>query len=350
LQERPPENPRSTFLHRRGEYLQPAERVEPGVISVIAPFPAELPRNRLGLARWLVSTNNPLTARVTVNRQWQAFFGKGLVRTTEDFGYQGDSPSHPELLDWLAVDFMRNGWSLKRLHKKIALSATYRQSSRTRPDHLARDPDNRWLSRGPSVRLDAEVIRDAALKASGLLSDAMGGPGVYPPQPSGVMEAAWGGSSWPTSEGQNRYRRSLYTFAKRTAPFAMFNTFDAPTGESCMARRETSNTPLQALTLLNDVFFIEVSQAMGRDLARQSGTVSQRIQSAFQRCMTRPPTPIELQALEAFWRAQLQRFQTRELDPAAVAGPGEGSSVEERAAWSALSRALLNLDEMITKG
>jgi hypothetical protein len=350
LQERPPENPRATFLHRRGEFLQPAERVEPGVISVIAPFPAELPRNRLGLARWLVSTNNPLTARVTVNRQWQAFFGKGLVRTTEDFGYQGDSPSHPELLDWLAVDFMRNGWSLKRLHKQIALSATYRQSSRTRADHLARDPDNRWLSRGPSVRLDAEVIRDAALKASGLLSDAMGGPGVYPPQPSGVMEAAWGGSSWPTSEGQNRYRRSLYTFAKRTAPFAMFNTFDAPTGESCMARRETSNTPLQALTLLNDVFFIEVSQAMGRDLARQSGTVSQRIQNAFQRCMTRPPTPTEIEALEAFWKAQLKRFQTRELDPVAVAGPGEGSSVEERAAWATLSRALLNLDEMITKG
>ena len=350
LQERPTENPRATFLHRRGEYLQPTERVEPGVLSVISAFPAELPRNRLGLARWLVSTNNPLTARVTVNRQWQAFFGKGLVRTTEDFGYQGESPSHPELLDWLAVDFMRNGWSLKRLHKQIALSATYRQSSRTRQDSLAHDPDNRWLSRGPSVRLDAEVIRDAALKASGLLSDTMGGPGVYPPQPSGVMEAAWGGSSWPTSEGQNRYRRSLYTFAKRTAPFALFNTFDAPTGESCIARRETSNTPLQALTLLNDVFFIEVSQAMGRDLARQSGTVSQRIQNAFQRCMTRPPTETELQALEAFWKTQLQRFQAHELDAAAVAGPGEGSSIEERAAWSALSRALFNLDEMITKG
>lgn len=349
MQERPPGNPRPTFLHRRGEYLQPTDRVEPGVLSAIATLPSNLPPNRLGLARWLVSTNNPLTARVTVNRQWQAFFGKGLVRTTEDFGYQGDSPSHPELLDWLAVDFMEHGWSLKRLHKQIALSATYRQSSRTRPEHLTQDPDNRWLARGPSVRLDAEIIRDAALKASGLLSDTMGGPGVYPPQPSGVMEAAWGGSAWPTSEGQNRYRRSLYTFTKRTAPFAMFNTFDAPTGESCLARRETSNTPLQALTLLNDVFFIEVSQAMGRDLARQPGSVSQRIQSAFQRCMTRPPTEAELQSLETFWNNQFQRFQTQELDAAAVAGPGEGSIVEQ-ATWAALSRALLNLDEMITKG
>ena len=349
LRERPPGNPRPTFLHRRGEFLQPAERVEPGVIAAIAPFPESLPKNRLGLARWLVSTNHPLTARVTVNRQWQAFFGKGLVRTTEDFGYQGDSPSHPELLDWLAVDFMKNGWSLKRLHRQIALSATYRQSSRTRAEHLDRDPDNRWLSQGPSVRLEAEIIRDTALRASGLLSDTMGGPGVYPPQPGGVMEAAWGGAAWPTSQGQDRYRRSLYTFTKRTAPFALFNTFDAPTGESCLARRDTSNTPLQALTLLNDVFFIEVSQAMGHDLARRSGTVTERIRLAFQRCVTRPPTDAELSALEAFWRSQLARFRAKELDPAAVAGPGEGP-LEERAAWSALSRALLNLDEVITKG
>lgn len=353
LRERPSDNPRPTFLHRRGEFLQPAERVEPGVIAAIAPFPVDLPKNRLGLARWLVSTNHPLTARVTVNRQWQAFFGKGLVKTTEDFGYQGESPSHPELLDWLAVDFMRNGWSLKRLHRQIVLSATYRQSSRIRPEHLERDSDNRWLSRGPSVRLEAEIIRDSALRAGGLLSDTMGGPGVYPPQPSGVTEVAYGGAAWPTSQGQDRYRRSLYTFTKRTAPFAMFNTFDAPTGESCLARRDTSNTPLQALTLLNDVFFIEVSQAMGRDLARQTGTVSERIRTAFQRCLTRPPTAVELQALESFWNSQRARFRAKELDAAAVAGPGDISGetpLEERAAWSALSRALLNLDELITKG
>ena len=353
LRERPTDNPRPTFLHRRGEFLQPAERVEPGVIAAIAPFPADLPKNRLGLARWLVSTNHPLTARVTVNRQWQAFFGKGLVKTTEDFGYQGESPSHPELLDWLAVDFMQHGWSLKRLHRQIVLSATYRQSSRIRPEHLERDSDNRWLSRGPSVRLEAEVIRDAALRAGGLLSDTMGGPGVYPPQPSGVTEVAYGGAAWPTSQGQDRYRRSLYTFTKRTAPFAMFNTFDAPTGESCLARRDTSNTPLQALTLLNDVFFIEVSQAMGRDLARQSGSVSERIRTAFQRCLTRPPTPAELAALESFWQNQRARFQSKTLDANAVAGPANApgeASVEDRAAWSALARALLNLDEMITKG
>jgi hypothetical protein len=201
--------------------------------------------------------------------------------------------------------------------------------------------------------LEAEIIRDSALRASGLLSDTMGGPGVYPPQPSGVTEVAYGGAAWPTSLGQDRYRRSLYTFTKRTAPFAMFNTFDAPTGESCLARRDTSNTPLQALTLLNDIFFIEVSQAMGRDLARQTGTVSERIRTAFQRCLTRPPTAVELQALESFWNSQRARFRAKELDAAAVAGPGEVSGetpLEERAAWSALSRALLNLDELITKG
>ena len=349
LQERPADHPRPTFLHRRGEFLQPAERVEAGVLSAVAEFPEGLPRNRLGLARWLVSPENPLTARVTVNRQWQAFFGRGLVRTTEDFGYQGDSPSHPELLDWLAIDFMRHGWSLKRLHRQIVLSATYRQSSRIRPGSLERDPENRWLSRGPSVRLEAEVIRDAALRASGLLSETMGGPGVYPPQPAGVMEAAWGGAAWPTSQGADRYRRSLYTFTKRTAPFAMFNTFDAPTGESCLARRDTSNTPLQALTLLNDVFFIEVAQAMGRDLARAHGTVAERVRMAFERCLSRPPTADELATLETFWRNQLARFRSGDLQAAAVAGPGDGPA-EERAAWAALARALLNLDEMITKG
>ncbi len=349
LRERPPENPRPTFLHRRGEYLQPAERVDPGVISAVAPFPDDLPRNRLGLARWLVSSNNPLTARVTVNRQWQAFFARGLVRTTEDFGFQGEAPSHPELLDWLAVEFMRGGWSMKRLHKLIVMSATYRQSSRVTPEMLARDSENRLLARGPQVRLEAEIIRDASLRASGLLSAKMGGAGVYPPQPAGVTEVAYGSPAWPTSAGEDRHRRSVYTFTKRTAPFAMFNTFDAPTGESCLARRDVSNTPLQALTLLNDVFFVEVSQAMGRAWAAETGSVEARIRSAFRRCLTRPPTADEVAALAKFFEAQRQRFASRDLDPEPVAGEGPGDVVE-RAAWTTLARALLNLDETITKG
>ncbi len=348
LRERPPGNTRPTFLHKRGEYLQPTDRVEPSVLAAVAPFPKDFPVNRLGFARWLVSTNNPLTARVTVNRQWQAFFARGIVRTTDDFGLQGEAPTHPELLDWLAIEFTRQGWSLKKLHRLIVLSATYRQSSRVPADVAARDPDNHLLSRGPQVRLEAEIIRDAALQASGLLSPKMGGPGVYPPQPSGVTEIAYGGGGWNASEGEDRHRRSIYTFTKRTAPFAMFNTFDAPTGESCIARRDVSNTPLQALTLLNDVLFMEVSQAMGRLLAAQPGSDQDRVRIAFRRCLTRPPAPAELDVLTRFLQAQRTRFTSGQLDPAPIAGPGDAPPAE-RAAWTTLARALLNTDEMITK-
>lgn len=349
MRERLPENPRPTFLHKRGEFLQPTERIEPGVLSAVAPFPSDLPRNRLGFARWLVSTNNPLTARVAVNRQWQAFFARGLVRSTEDFGFQGEVPSHPELLDWLAVEFMKSGWSLKALHKLIVMSATYQQSSRLTPELLTNDSENRLLGRGPQVRMEAEIIRDAALRASSLLSEKMGGPSVYPPQPSGATEIAFGSPAWPTSTGDDRYRRSVYTFMKRTAPFAMFNTFDAPTGESCVPRRDVSNTPLQALTLLNDVFFVEVSQAMGRILASEEGSVEARVRAAFRRCLTRPPTDDEVGVLVKFVAVQKRRVAGHELDAKLIAGEGPGDLVE-RAVWTALVRAILNLDEMITKG
>ena len=258
-------------------------------------------------------------------------------------------PSHPELLDWLAVEFMKQGWSLKKLHKLIVMSATYQQSSRATPQMLAMDSENRLLARGPGVRLEAEIIRDAALRASGLLSAKMGGPSVYPVQPAGVTEVAYGGSGWPTSSGEDRYRRSLYTFMKRTAPFAMFNTFDAPTGESCVARRDVSNTPLQALTLLNDVFFVEVSQAMGKMLAAREGSVEERIRHAFRRCLTRTPSKDEVAMLVKFFEMQKQRFASGELDAKLIAGEGS-DNVAERAAWTALARAILNLDEMITKG
>jgi Protein of unknown function (DUF1553)/Protein of unknown function (DUF1549)/Planctomycete cytochrome C len=350
LRERPAGNPRPTHIHKRGEYQNLGDEVQPGVFASIAPFPPTLPKNRLGFAKWLVSADNPLTSRVTVNRQWQAFFGRGIVRTTEDFGIQGEAPSHPELLDWLATQFIRDGWSMKALHRLIATSATYRQGPSTDKDLVVGDPDNHLLARGPVVRLEAEILRDAALRAGGLLTDKIGGPGVYPPQPAGVTEVAYGSPSWPTSTGADRYRRSLYTFAKRTAPFALFNTFDAPSGESCLARRDVSDTPLQALTVLNDILFLEVSQAMGRSLAAAGGKKEARIEEAFRRCVTRPPTAAESALLARFYDEQKGRFASHELDATKVAGPGgEHAGAGDRAAWTAVARALLNLDETITK-
>jgi len=324
------------------------------VPAALPPLPKGAPRNRLGLARWLVAPDNPLTARVTVNRQWQAFFGRGLVRTTEDFGLQGESPTHPQLLDWLAVEFVKRGWSLKALHRLIVTSATYRQSSQVTPELLKKDPQNLLLARGPRVRLEAELVRDAALRASGLFSPKLGGPSVFPPQPPGVTsEGTFGGLPWTVSPGGDRYRRGLYTFSKRTAPFAMFNTFDAPSGEACVARREVSNTPLQALTLLNDPVFIEAAQALGRSaaapVANAPGSPDEaRAARLFRQCLTRPPEPDELKLLVKFYRDQRQRFANSKLNVTGLAGPGVGDPVE-RAAWTATARALLNTDEAITK-
>jgi hypothetical protein len=348
LRERPASNPRPTFIHKRGEFLQPTDPVDPGVLQAIAPFPPEFPRNRLGLARWLVWTNNPLTARVTVNRQWQAFFGNGLVRTAEDFGFQGEAPTHPALLDWMAVQFMNEGWSMKRLHRLIVTSATYRQDSKTSPELLARDAENRLLARGARLRLEAEIIRDSALQAGGLLSLKMGGPSVYPPQPPGVTDIAYGGAQWNPSAGEDRYRRSVYTFSKRTAPFALYNTFDAPAGDSCVARRDMSNTPLQALTLLNDPVFMDVAQALGGRLAESTASVEDRVRDLFRRTLARTPTPAEVATLSRFYEHQLDRFRRGELDPAPLAG-AKASNAPERAAWSVTVRALLNLDETVTK-
>jgi hypothetical protein len=357
FRERPPENPRPTFIRNRGEYLQPTDPVTPGVPAFLNPLASDAKRDRLAFAHWLVSPENPLTARVTVNRQWAAFFGRGLVKTTEDFGYQGETPTHPELLDWLAVEFVKQGWSLKKLHRLIVTSATYRQSSvisrsvissqssgSTRDSLMtdplitdySKDPDNRLLSRFPRVRLDAEIIRDAALASSGLLTEKVGGPSVYPPQPDGVTEAAYGSTKWNASDGQDRYRRSLYTFSKRTAPFALYNTFDGPTGEACIARRDVSNTPLQALSLLNDIVFTEAAQAFGKQLAAQNTDDAARMDEAFRRIVCRIPSDDE--------RATLLRFLGMQRTRLADAKPSA-----EAAAWTALVRALFSLDEVVTK-
>ena len=347
--ERPKANPRTTFIHNRGEFLQPTEKVSAALPTIFTPSGfAKGVNARLAFARWLVSPENPLTARVIANRAWAAFFGKGIVRTSEDFGYQGSPPTHPELLDSLAVGFMQNGWSQKKLHKRIVMSATYRQSSKITPQALAKDPENRLLSRGPRVRLDAELVRDNALAVSGLLSQKIGGPSVFPPQPPSVTtEGAYGALAWNVSTGEDRYRRGLYTFAKRTAPYAMFQTFDGPSGEACIARREVSNTPLQALTLLNDTVFMEAAQALGKRMVSEPGLLETRVAHLFCRVVTRPPSWDELAALTAFYEKQTKRFASGELSAKALCG--SDSATAEQAAWTALSRALLNLDEAIVK-
>jgi hypothetical protein len=359
LQERPADNPRPTYLHQRGEFLRPVVdrdrpgdglgRLSPAVPAVLHPLPEGAPANRLGFARWLVSPDNPLAGRVTVNRQWAAFFGRGIVSTLADFGLQGDYPSHPGLLDWLALELLRGGWSLKHAHRLIVLSATYRQSSQVPPALLARDPDNRLLARGPRVRFEAEVVRDSVLRASGLLAEHLGGPSVFPPQPPGVTtEGAYGQLPWRVSPGRDRYRRGLYTFSKRTAPYALFGVFDGPSGEVCLARRETSNTPLQALTLLNDPSVLEAAQELGRLTAAAPGTPEARVRWLFRRVLTRPPAPDEAALLTQFYRAQRDRLAKD--PPAAAALAGAGPAAAERAVWTALARVLFNLDEAITKG
>jgi hypothetical protein len=355
MQERPPNHPRPTYLRRRGEYLQREQSVQPGVPAFLPAMEKNQPMNRLGFARWLVSGTNPLTARVTVNRHWQAFFGSGLVRTLGDFGFQGETPSHPELLDWLAQEFVRQGWSLKKLHRLITTSATYAQASLVTRELLERDPENRLLARGPRHRVEAEMVRDSVLAASGLLSPKMFGPPVYPPQPAAVYEASYGGGAWPASKGEDRYRRSIYTFLKRSAPFAMYNTFDAPSGEVCLARREVSNTPLQSLTLLNDPMFWEAAQRLGAEIAAREGDDAAKMRVLFRSCMTRPPTVAELDRLLGFVASQRERIRSgtlkaSDLSPAEVPGLKDAKTpVEERAVWTAAARALFNLDEFVTK-
>lgn len=352
LRERPPQHPRPTYRHHRGEFTQPKETVTPRTLSVLHPFPADAPRNRLGFARWLVSPGNPLTARVVANRQWAALFGRGLVKTVDDFGYQGSLPSHPELLDWLAVEFMRQGWSMKKLHRLLVTSATYRQQSAASPKALEADPENILLARFPRVRLEAEMIRDSMLRAADLLNLKLGGPSVYPPQPDSVTEVAYGKFQWTPSTGEDRYRRSLYTFSKRTAPFALYTTFDAPTGESCLVKREASNSALQALTTMNDIIFTEGAQALGLSLAKRKQPTEASIHQLYLRVLSRPPQVHEMKLMTDFAVQQKTRLVTGALSAAEISGikaSNDSAELNEAALWTLASRVLFNLDEFITK-
>lgn len=351
--ERPEGHGRPTFRHHRGEYLQPKDRVEASLPQVLQQGGAA-PGNRLEFARWLVSKQNPLTARVVVNRHWATLFGTGIVKTVDDFGLQGDYPSHPLLLDWLAVKFSTDdAWSVRKLHRLITSSATYRQSSRVNADTARGDPDNRLLSYSPRYRLDAEIIRDQLLVAADVLSPKLGGPPVRPPQPDGVTEAAYGKPKWNASSGSDRYRRSLYTYTKRTAPFAMFSTFDAPSGEACIARRTRSNSPLQALTMLNDVMLLDLAQQTGQKLAKNSFQASDKVVRIFRRLLVRPPTEEELASVLHF---QMQKESDFRSNPEAAAdmlvaelSEAGANDLAAQASWTAVARALFGLDETLTR-
>jgi mono/diheme cytochrome c family protein len=347
MAERPADFPRPTHRYKRGEFLSPAEVVQPGVLSLVPQLDGREPANRLELAQWFFRPGHPLTGRVSVNRQWAAFFGRGLVRTTEDFGFQGELSTHPQLLDWLALELPRRNWSMKDFHRLIVTSNTYRQSSQASEPLQRKDPENRLLARGPRFRLEAEIIRDSALRSSGLLSSKMLGPSVYPTQPASVTtEGAYRPLDWKVSPGEDRYRRSLYTFSKRSAPFALFNTFDAPSGEACIARREISNTPLQALSLMNDDTFVEAAQALGNQISALPADDSAKATLLFQRVLTRPPTSDEVAMLIDFRTNQLHRLEQGELDAKLIATPEATPSV---AAWTLVARVLLNTDESVSK-
>jgi hypothetical protein len=351
--------PRETFLLIRGAYDKKGEKVEPGVPSIFPPMAADIPKNRLGLAKWLVRRDHPLTARVTVNRFWQQFFGTGLVKTSEDFGSQGAMPTHPELLDWLAVEFMDSGWDMRRMLKQMVLSSTYRQSSRLTPDLLARDPSNELLARGARFRLDAETIRDGALFSSGLLVERLGGKSVKPYQPDGLWEAvAFVGSTtsmFKQDAGDALYRRSLYTFWKRTSPPPTLLTFDAPSRETCAVRRARTNTPLQALILMNDKQYVEAARRMAQRLFAEAGpTPEERITLAFRLATGRTPTADEIAVARDVYMASKATFAANTDAANKLLAYGDSpreSTLDpvEHAAWTMLCNLVLNLDEVVMK-
>jgi len=350
---------RPTFILVRGDYRSQGDEVTPGIPAVFGVLPEHEAADRLALARWLVSRENPLTARVVINRIWAIFFGSGLVSTVNDFGSQGEWPSHPELLDWLATEFVRRNWDLKAMLRLIATSSTYRQSSRATPELLELDPLNRLLARGPRHRLPAEMLRDNALAISSLLQEKLGGPSVFPYHPAGLWEEmAWADSpwkNWPIEHGPNLYRRSLYTFWKRSVLHPVLALFDAPSRNVCEASRSTTNTPLQAYVTLNETSFVEAARALAaRMLTECAPHAEARITHGYLLALARPPSSRELQVLQDAYYKMFKHFADRPADANALLAVGESPRISdidpiEHAAWTAVAQVILNLDETITK-
>ena len=357
-------DPRKTFVFRRGEFLEPLTEQEV-VPAALATLPPMKPRDeksamadRLDLARWLVSPNNPLTPRVTVNYIWRQLFGRGIVASVNDFGIRGEKPSHPELLDWLATAF-RDGdksvqpWSRKALIKRIVTSATYRQASRHRPELLDVDPQNTLLARQNRLRVEAEIVRDLSLDVAGLLSKKIGGPSVFPALPAGITDLSYAGNfKWTNSTGEDRNRRGMYTFFKRTAPHPNLTTFDCPDANLTCVERRASNTPLQALITLNNETFLEASQTFAKRLLSQPLTDdAARLNQAFRLCVARVPSDRELHQLTQLLTANRDFYRVHQDDAKKLAGNTavSGLSPDETAAWIATARILLNLDEFITR-
>jgi hypothetical protein len=359
LAQRLPEDKRTTHLLDRGGWDKPKQEIAAGVPKFLNPMPDGATKDRLGLAKWLVDRKSPTAARVAVNRVWQAVFGVGIVDTPEDFGVRAGEPSHPQLLDWLAVEFMDRGWSTKQLVRTVLTSATYRQSSRVTPALLERDPQNRLLARGPRFRAEAEVVRDVALSSSGLLNGKLGGPSFYPPVPESMFALSYlDVDFWKVAPAPERYRRSLYVFRRRSMPDPMLSTFDAPNGDSACARRVRSNTPLAALTGLNEPVMVEAAQAMALRVLREGGTTDEaRAAYAFRLCTSRVPRPAEVGEVVSLLRSQRQRvadgwISSREIatgDATKLPEVPKGTTPTEAAAWTIVSRVLLNLDETVTK-
>jgi len=351
------QTPRETFVLQRGQYDQPQDKVTAAVPTLFVSAVDAQANNRLGLAKWLVDPDHPLTARVAVNRWWQHYFGTGLVKTVEDFGITGDRPSHPELLDYLALSFIDSGWDVKSLQKKIVLSATYQQESRISPEGLERDPENRWLSRGPRFRLPAETVRDNALAISGLLQSRVGGPSVKPYQPEGLWEdvSVERRAKYVPDVGEGLHRRSMYSFWKRTCPPPAMMNFDAPNREVCFARRPRTNTPLQSLVLMNDPTYIEAARMLAQQmLVAEVSTTAERIQVGYRRCLAREATDAELTVMQELLDQARQQFRQQSEAAQALNAIGairaeEGLDAVEVAAWTMLGSTLLNLDETVSK-
>ncbi len=352
------EKRKETFVLVRGEYNNPADKVEPGVPSALFPANPNTSDSRLDLAKWLVDPTHPLTSRVIINHYWQQFFGTGIVKTAEDFGSQGEWPSHPELLDWLAREFVDSGWNIKHMHKLIVTSATYRQESIVSPQHLAQDPANRFLARYPRLRLEAEAIRDLAMSTSGLLNPEIGGESVYPYQPPGLWEqvAFQGTRKWVQSKGDSNYRRGLYVYWRRSVPYASFVTFDAPSRETCTVKRPQTNTPLQALVLMNDPVYVEAARAFGLRVMTEGGaTLEEKLTFAFRVALGRRPDDRELAEMSKAYAIELEHFESdrpaaNQLVHVGVSTPPLDADICELAAWTIIANILLNLDETITKG